>query len=136
MNTTQKGEIAYLKVALRAAEKGLVVSKPTTDARYDLVVDDGGKLLRVQIKYTDSPSSRSAHAVAVGLRRTTNKLGATPRVYSAEEVDLLLVYVPQLDVVVQVQTPDFCGKTGLILRLQPSRNGQKKGVLLVSEHLW
>lgn len=49
LSTAQKAEIAMAKVRMRAAERGIPVSVPTTDSvRYDLVIDDGGRLYRVQ----------------------------------------------------------------------------------------
>ena len=34
--TYRKGQIAELRVELRAVEKGYIVSRPTTEARYDV----------------------------------------------------------------------------------------------------
>ena len=51
MDANDKGEIALLKVEIRAAEQGIVVLKPTTShRRYDIVLDCGGKFLRAQVK--------------------------------------------------------------------------------------
>ena len=52
--THQKGELAQLMVQARAVQKGFITSKPTVEARYDLVIDILGKLERTQIKYADS----------------------------------------------------------------------------------
>lgn len=51
MTSAQKGELALLKVLVRANELGWVASRPTRDCRYDLVLDDGKQLHRVQVKY-------------------------------------------------------------------------------------
>src|SRR5437879_1158506 len=44
------GEIAIAKVVLRALEKRVLLSRPIMEYRYDLVVDDGLKLHRAQVK--------------------------------------------------------------------------------------
>ena len=52
LTTAQKAEIAMAKVRLRAAEKGIAISVPTSDSvRYDLIVDEGARLYRAQVKY-------------------------------------------------------------------------------------
>src|SRR5207302_10256401 len=50
-STAQKVELALLRVLQRSVEKGWIASRPTRDCRYDLVLDDGERLLRVQVKY-------------------------------------------------------------------------------------
>ena len=55
----QKGEIAQLKVQLRAAEKGVTLSKPLIDSRYDFIRDDGRKQERAQVKYASGKSPHS-----------------------------------------------------------------------------
>src|SRR3990172_1003729 len=57
--THHKGELAFLKCSIRALEKGMILSRPTTETRYDAILDDGGKLLRVQVKYGDCQSASS-----------------------------------------------------------------------------
>ena len=48
-----RGEWAELRSMARAAEHGLVVSKPFGDtASYDIAVEHQGKFLRVQVKST------------------------------------------------------------------------------------
>ena len=56
MTTDQKGVIAFARVLIEAAKKEIPVSVPTLPARYDLVLDYGGRLYRAQIKYADSKS--------------------------------------------------------------------------------
>jgi len=50
-STAQKGEIAMLRVLQRAVERGWLATRPTRDYRYDLVLDDGERVYRVQVKY-------------------------------------------------------------------------------------
>src|SRR5437870_5581965 len=90
LTTDLKGQIALLKVLLAAAKKGAAVSLPTAPVRYDCIVDYQGRLFRAQVKYADGKSPRSAGVVRVDFRRRK-------RCYTKEEIDVLFVYVPQVD---------------------------------------
>ena len=72
MDTNDKGEIALLKVEIRAAELGYVVLKPTTShRRYDIVLDCGGKFCRVQVKWAGSKSVKASDSFLLDLRKVT-----------------------------------------------------------------
>lgn len=135
MNTNQKGEIAQLKVQLRAAELGVTLSKPTTEVRYDFVMEERGKLLRAQVKWGGCPSSHSSGSVQVDLRKDSPQ-GAKKRTYSDREVDVLLVYVPQLDKVLRFWADRFHGKPAIVIRLEPPKNGQRLGLTLAESFIW
>src|SRR4051812_49123896 len=124
LTTEQKGQIAFLKVQIEAARKGAIIAPPTTPARHDLILDYRGKLYRVQVKYADSKSSTSVGAVRVDLRKRK-------RCYSQEEIDVILVYVPQVDKVCWFTPEAFHNKVGLQPRLHPAKNGQRRGCRLV-----
>jgi hypothetical protein len=135
MDTRQKSEVACLKVQTRAIERGMVISKPTTDARYDLVLDDGSKLNRVQVKFGGGKSSHSEGVATVALRTYVgNKYKF--KTYREGEVDLLLVYLPQIDKVVAFKPEEFEDKAMLYVRLTPAKNNVKRGILMAEEHLW
>jgi len=136
MNTRQKGEYAQLQAQLRAAERGYTVSRPTTDARYDLVVDNGRSLERVQVNYAEGESTNASNSVVVRLTRKTNSNGAKARVYKRGEVDGLLVYVPQVNKVAYLPIELFDGKHNLSLRLAPCKNNQTKGVVFIKDYIW
>lgn len=139
MNTREKGEYAHLKVQQRALERGLTLSRPIMDARYDFIVDEGGKLERVQVKYGDgAPIAGSSNTITVSLRRWNSGRfrGRMGRMYSKEEVDALLVYVPKIDRVLRFEPEHFCEKAILVVRLAPSKNNQQKGVLLAEKFVW
>src|SRR5438552_488649 len=90
LTTDQKGQLACLKVQEEAHRKGAVVSFPTTPARYDLVLDYRGKLYRAQVKYADGKTSHAQGSVYVDLRRRKRR-------YTNKEIDVLLVYIAQID---------------------------------------
>ena len=55
-----RGELAEVRFMTRAAELGLRVIKPWGDsARYDFVVETGGRFLRVQVKSTSVRQDKS-----------------------------------------------------------------------------
>ncbi len=82
----QRGEMAEAAFLAVAAALGMCVSKPWGESsRYDLVVDTGSKLLRVQIK--------SAHRAGEYGGYTFHAHGNSSRVYKASEIDVLAAYI-------------------------------------------
>ncbi|MBV9924928.1 MAG: hypothetical protein JOZ96_07945 [Acidobacteria bacterium] len=132
--THQKGEIAQLKVQLRAAEKGVVLSRPLVESRYDFILDDGRRLERVQVKYAGGKSPHSAGSVKVNLKSWEGR--RLRRRYCASEVDALLVYVPQLDEVLRFEAELFCERASFTVRLEPAKNGQTKSILNARDFIW
>jgi PD-(D/E)XK endonuclease len=132
--THQKGEIAQLKVQLRAAEKGIVLSKPLVDSRYDFILDDGQRLERVQVKYASGKAPHSKGSVKVNLKSWEGR--RLRRRYCAGEVDALLVYVPQMDAVLRFEAEVFCERASFTVRLEPAKNGQTKSILNAQEFIW
>jgi hypothetical protein len=82
----QRVELAEAAFLAVAAALGLRVSKPWGESsRYDLIVDTGKRLLRVQAK--------SAHRAGEYGGYTFHAHGNSSRVYGADEIDLLAAYV-------------------------------------------
>lgn len=137
MTTTQKGEIAQLKVQLRAAEKGFTASRPTVDdCRYDLILDTGDKLLRAQIKYAGSEGTHSTGSAVIGLRKWPGRKHQQSRTYAASDCDILLVYIPTVDKIACLTPAMFSDKTPLSIRFKASGNAQLKRVRLLDDLLW
>lgn len=134
-NQQRKAELARLKVETRALELGIICSRPSVEGiRYDCILDIAGKLCRAQIKYCDCAAGNSSGAVQLRLKSNVGQGAA--RCYSKEEVDALLVYIPSIDRICFFPQKVFCGKTGLTIRLEPSRNGQHKGCVHALNYLW
>jgi hypothetical protein len=135
-----KAEVAKLKVELKAAEKGWITSRTIEGARYDLVLDDRSRLYRVQVKYVSGVAGNSVGCVQVGLRRWAGDSRDQPRgrtrIYTASEVDVLLVYVPQVDKLCWFGADIFAGRPSFNLRYEPTKNGQKAGLILVQDFVW
>jgi hypothetical protein len=137
MDSKRKGRIALLKVQLRAVERGCMTSVPSSDdCRYDLILDEEGVLRRAQVKWGGMVCSHAAGAVQVDLRKDDGKRGQKRRLYSADEIDVVLVYVPQVDRVAAFTSEHFAGKTALIVRLEPPKNGQQKNLRMLQDFLW
>ena len=131
----RKAETARVKVEARALELGVVYNRPSVEGlRYDCILDIEGKLYRAQIKYCDCKSVTAAGALQRRLRSQVGQGAA--RCYTAEEVDALLVYLPCVDRICFFPQEVFCGKSGLSIRLEPTRNGQSKGCVLAEKFFW
>lgn len=129
MNTRSKGEYAKLKVMLRAAELGYSVALPTTEVRYDMILERDGKFLRAQVKYADGRPGHASGSIRLALYRRG-------KVYAENEIDILLVYLPRLDRICCFMPKVFHNKLILQIRYEPSKSGQKQGCLNAQEFFW
>ena len=89
-DTQRKGDIAKAAAINSFTSHGYDVAVPLTEsASYDLIVDDGKKLYRVQAKYSDSKNKQ------VGLRRIhSNSKGYVVKRYESNSYDWLYIYTP------------------------------------------
>ncbi len=137
MDTNDKGEIALLKVEIRAAELGFVVLKPTTShRRYDIVLDCGGRFYRAQVKWAGSKSVKAANSFLLDLRKVTRGGQISKLAYSQDEIDVVLVYLPNLDKVIWLGPEIFHRRENLTIRTAPSKNGQTKNCLMAADYFW
>ena len=66
MNSKQQGDIGVAKAIYFYTASGYTVSIPNTDnAKYDLIVDKGGKLNRVQVKTTTCKTEYGIYQVTL-----------------------------------------------------------------------
>ena len=124
----QKGDVAELAVALDLRRRGYKLLIPYgEDCNYDLVVDRGDRLERVQVKYTASDGC----VVRVRCRShslTNGKVKHT-KYYTAEMIDWLAVYDATTDTCYYVPAALLgTGRAELALRLTPARNNQRVGI--------
>lgn len=125
-HTKTKGDISEAMIAARLLQSGKAVSKPMGDnQRYDLIVDDGIKLLKVQCK----TGRLKAGAVLFATCSSTNK-----DMYVGQ-VDLFGVYCPELDSVYIIPMADCLDVTReKSLRVVPTKSGQVAGTTLASKY--
>jgi hypothetical protein len=83
----RRGEMAEAAFLHKASRMGFGVSKPWGDSEpYDLIVDSGTKLWRVQVK----SASRASDYGGYVFRATGSN---TKKAYSLEQIDVLVAYI-------------------------------------------
>ena len=133
MNSKTKGNLGEIAVAHEFIKWGCTVSFPFGDnARYDLIVDDGQNLKRVQIKYTDCKSENNSWACRCesSKNHTTNKrmdkyIG---------DVDLMVFYIAELQTCIMFTMDEIGQRTTINVREEYPNNGQRKGIILIKDH--
>jgi hypothetical protein len=120
--THRTGDRSVAKVIARLTELDYRVSLPfSTDSPYDLVVDDGEKLWRAQVK-----TARTRNGAVVFNCYSVDVQNRKMRLYDGK-VDVFLAYSPETDRVYWVPFEDGT-KSTMTLRVQPSANNQSLGV--------
>ena len=120
-----RGDTAEMAVAFDLMRRGYKVAFPYgEDWDYDLIVERGNRLERVQVKHTRSDDE----VVVVRCRSqslTNGKVRAGER-YSAATIDWLAVYDATTERCFYIPAALLGdGKSELRLRLAPARNGQR-----------
>jgi hypothetical protein len=124
LTTDQKGAIAELEIARRAAELGIGVWHAYTVERYDLIFDLRPQLLRVQCKWV----SRYDNVVVVrcySARRA--RTGLLRRPYTREDIDAFAAYCAELQMCYLLPRGLFPQRE-VRLRLGPPKNNQRAGI--------
>ena len=126
LTTSQKGAAAEAEVAAAAIRLHLLVLRPLAEGgRYDLIVDLGGKLLRVQCKWA---SQRGGVLVARCATCRHTPRGYLRTTYAAAEVDAIGLYAPSTDRCYLIPIDDVEGRAAVLLRVAPTRNNQAVGI--------
>lgn len=143
MNKSQKGEFAKLKVEQRAVEKGWIASRTVENSRYDLVLDNGRKLFRVQVKYASAcPGHNTKGAVVANLRsgngdsRNLKYSRLKSRTYTSKEIDAVVVYIPQIEKVCWFGKKHFHKKGHITIRYELPLNKQKTKLCMACDFVW
>ena len=98
--------------------------------RYDLVIDVGGRFLRAQCK-TGRLRDGAIRFNTVSTRVNTVRTFTTP--YDADQIDLFLIYCPDTERVYALDVGEAASSNGR-LRVDPTANGQAKGVRWAADH--
>ena len=120
LNTKTKGDIGQLKVAGDLLMRGYTVSFPYGDnARYDLVLDRGTGLERVQVKYVTS-NGQTIIVQCKSVVSVANKLYEV-RKYTESQVDWIACYDATSNCCYYIPgTKIGEGRTQINLRLEPT----------------
>ena len=124
--STWKGGLAEAAITAKAVEMGFVVLRPFPDGRrYDLVIDTGARLLRVQCKW-----GRRQGAVIivtfVTCRHTPH--GYVRSKYTKDEIDGIAVYCHELKRCFYLPIDLVAGRSAIHLRLSPAANNQETAI--------
>jgi len=93
-NPKRCGELSEAAFLLKATEQGFLVAKPWGDSeRYDFIVDSGTRLWRVQLKSTAVLDDRAYQVNTIHKVYGKGQVG-----YNADDIDMLVVHIPPLDV--------------------------------------
>jgi hypothetical protein len=132
-NTKLIGELSVARTLSRLLESGYAVSLPFGDnLRYDLIADDGQRLLRIQCKTGRLDSKGS---IAFPVCSCANHRGRGRRDYQGD-VDAFGVYCPSTESVYLVPMSALNGcRREARLRVDPARNAQVKGIRMASAFL-
>jgi hypothetical protein len=126
LSTTGKGGAAEAEITAAAIRWGLIVLRPLIEGgRYDLVIDIGKQLLRVQCKWAtqrggvlETRTSTSRHTPRGYVRST----------YSAAEIDAVAVFSPDTEACYLIPIAEVEGNATVSLRLAPTLNNQATNV--------
>lgn len=126
LTPSQKGAVVEAEIAAAAIRLDLLVLRPLAEGgRYDLAIDVGPKLLRVQCKW----ASRNRDVLTIYCEKSRH----TPRgyvrtTYSAKEIDAIAAYSPDVDRCYLIPIEEAEHMAQMSLRLTPTRNNQALNV--------
>jgi len=136
ITTVRKGHVTETKILSRLTELGHYCLIPWgNDRRYDIAVDNGGKLERIQCKTGRYNQKKGiVEFPTVSTYHARNSDGSHIRKGYHGEADYFGVYCPELQTIYLVPVSVAARGYG-VLRVVPSKNGQVKGVLLAEDYI-
>lgn len=115
-----QGDNAELRFMLLNHELGYIVSKPFGDnAKYDLIIDTGNSIERIQVKSTRRKETSSGMDCYNCLVCSGSKLKEK---YSEKDIDYVAIYVIPEETWYKIPIKEIKGKT---IKLYPHRKSQK-----------
>jgi hypothetical protein len=131
--TTIKGAGAEAAITAEAVRLGLVVLRPFPEGRrYDLVIDNGARLLRVQCKA--GRLHRGVVVVTLTTCRHTPHSGYVRTKYTADDVDGVAVYCHELNRCFFLPIDEVSGRSGIHLRVAPAANRQRTSINFAEQY--
>ena len=132
LSPSDKGAIAEAEITAAAVRLGVVVARPLSEGRrYDLILDTGPRLLRVQCKWARHQESVISCKLATSRHTPTN--GYVVTTYSTSEIDALALYCAELDRCFLIPIARASGLTYIHLRTAPARNNQRQLINLAED---
>ena len=132
--TKSKGDLAELMVAADLRRKGYKIAIPFgEDWDYDLILERGDRLERVQVKYATSDGA-VIEARCRSHSLTNGKIKRT-KYYTAATIDWLAIYDATTQRCFYVPAKELGnGRNSISLRLAPARNNQSQGIRLAAAY--
>jgi hypothetical protein len=128
-NTKAIGDLSELEVALALARSGYIVSKSLGDShRYDLIIDDGETLSRVQVK----TGRLNLGSIRVSCCSSHRHRGRTSRSYRGQ-IEFIGVFCPQTGDSYLVPESEIVD-TFMHLRVAPTVNRQDRHIRWASRY--
>jgi hypothetical protein len=113
----QRGEWVELLFMTRAAKRGFGVSKPWGDSsRYDVILEQNGRFIRVQVKCTDRWTGSAYSCILYA---------AHQHAYTTKQIDYFAIYLVPDDIWYIFPAKKLMGQSAVILT--PHRHGHKHG---------
>jgi PD-(D/E)XK endonuclease len=127
-----KGAIAEMAIQKAAVELGYVVLRPLVEGRrYDLIIDSGPDLWRVQCKW----AVRKGAIIIVHTRTSRHTPhGYVRTTYSATQIDGFGVYCHELDRCYFLPINDVGGRGMVHLRLARAANNQEVAIMYAADY--
>jgi len=122
-NPTSKGKTSEAVILAALVKLGKSVLVPWGEERYDLALDEGGKLVRIQCKTGHIRDRCVCFKTSVTEARRPLGDGGY-----AGQIDAFAVYCPQIERVYLIPIEDVQTTIGARLRLEPAKNGQRWNV--------
>ena len=124
-HTKDKGDLGVAKAHADIVGQGFAVLFPATEhAPFDLVAYGDGAFHRLQVKYRTARMG----AITVHFRSVWNdRQGTHIKPTDKEAIDVVCIYCPETDECYYIKPSAY--RSSVTLRIAPSRNGQKNGVL-------
>ena len=133
LSVNSKGAIAELAIAKQAAALDIPVLWPLIEhGRYDLALEIGGRILRVQCKW--ARKDREVVRVPLGTSRHTPSDGYVVTTYSSAEIDSVAAYCGELDRCYLLPIELVAGRRAIHLRLSPPRNNQRAAINFAADY--
>lgn len=132
MNSKSKGNIGEAVILAEFTKRNIQVAIPFGDnARYDLIAEFGGKLNKIQVKYTSKVSDNGS--VICHTSSSTNHTTNKHRDVYTNDVDYIAVYIQSWNESVLIPITE-CDQKTFSIRKSVGQNRQEKGIHLLSDY--
>jgi len=124
LSSRARGQIAQLKIELEANSKGYIISRPSVDCYYDILIDTVKSLVRAQIKFCNRKTSGNKQNLELRL----DNHGTKRIFYTKTMVDWILVFLPLKNVILKFEKNKFHRRKTITINLtrEKSPNFYKK----------